>query len=86
MVIHNDNKQSILCNKFAYDQNVYYFTLRWFGFDQRFKKKVVQTNCLLSFNAKSSIEVKILFLGSLNLGKLKSILCLVQVNMKRSVF
>ena len=25
VVIHNDNKQNILCNKFAYDQNVYYF-------------------------------------------------------------
>ena len=61
VVIYNDNKQNILCNIFAYDQNVYYFTLRWFNFDQRFKKKVVQTNCLLCFNVKSSIEVKILF-------------------------
>ena len=47
---------------------------------------MVQTNCLLYFNAKSFIKMKI-FLGEVKLGITKiNFNGLVEVNIKRSVF
>ena len=50
------------------------------------KKEMVQTNCLLCFNAKSFIKMKI-FLGEVKFGIAKiNFNGLVQVNIKRRVF
>ena len=50
------------------------------------KKEIGQTNCLLCFNAKSFIKMKI-FLGEVKLGITKiNFNGLVQVNIRRSVF